>query len=306
VSHSRSLAETNTQDAWLTIGVFDGVHRGHQAIIRRLADGAHAQGSPAVVLTFDPHPAVVLGGLSDFKLLTPPVERAALLAGLGVDEVVTLTFDRRLASRTADDFMGEVTERFGLRRLLVGYDFALGRGRQGDATRLAEIGRELGYSVDVIPALAAGGEAISSTRIRRQLAEGQVEQAASALGRPYSVGGPVVHGDGRGRKINIPTANIAYQPVKCIPANGIYATWAVVGGERYAAATNIGVNPTFTPDKTTPNLEAHLLDFSGYLYGQEVEILFIARLRDEIKFASVDALLAQIGRDIEQTRQLLG
>ncbi|KAF0107719.1 MAG: riboflavin kinase / FMN adenylyltransferase [Anaerolineaceae bacterium] len=303
--HYRSLDVLSLKNAWLTIGVFDGVHLGHQALLRSLVDGARAASAPAVVMTFDPHPAIVLGGRTDFKCLTTPEERAALLGELGVEAVITQAFDRAFAAQTAEEFMRRVARTLGLRRLLVGHDFALGRGRAGDAACLAELGRTLGYDVEVIEPVRGGGSILSSTAIRAQVAAGAVSEAAASLGRWYAVAGPVIHGDGRGHLINIPTANVAYPPEKLIPANGIYATWAWVGGERYASATNIGINPTFTPDKTTPNVEAYLLDFDRDLYGQEVKLEFAARLRDEMKFPSAEALVAQIRADVERTRAIL-
>jgi riboflavin kinase/FMN adenylyltransferase len=305
VIHSHVLDDINLKNAWLTIGVFDGVHRGHQHILHKLVDGAHAVQSPAVVMTFHPHPAVVLGGKTDFKCLTTPDERADLLGSLGVDVVITQTFDRDFANQTAEDFMSLLARTLNLRRLVAGYDTALGRGRAGTVSRLAEIGHDLGYEVEVVEPVKEGEQVISSTMIRSRVAAGAVDEAASLLGHRYAVSGPVVHGDGRGRKINIPTANISYPPEKLIPANGIYATWAWVGGERYAAATNIGINPTFTPDKQTRSVEAYLLDFDRDIYGQKVKLEFVERLRDELKFSSVEALLAQIRLDVEHTREVL-
>ena len=305
MNHHRSLDALHLENAWLTVGVFDGVHRGHQELLHRLVDGAHAAGGPAVVLTFYPHPAVVLGGREDFAYLSLPDEKAALLGGLGVDHVITIPFDRDLADQSAEEFMGQVSRRLGLRHLLIGHDFALGRGREGNAARLAELGRSLGYAVEIYEPVWDGEKVISSTSIRDQLRQGEVAEAATLLGRNYAISGPVVHGDGRGRHINVPTANIAYPPEKLIPAYGIYATWAWVAGERLPAATNIGINPTFTPERQSASLETHLLDFAGDLYGQEVRLEFVARLRGEQKFASVDALLEQIRADISKTREIL-
>jgi len=305
VSHLHSLENLSLQNAWLTIGVFDGVHRGHQEIIRQLKAGAHANHAPAVVLTFSPHPAVVLGGKTGFKCLTTPKERAALLESLGVDLVITHLFDRDLAAQTAETFMRRVALTLGLRHLIVGYDFALGRGREGNVTRLTRLGKTLGYEVQTIPPVTNGGMTVSSTRIRQQIAAGEVEAAAAGLGRNYILTGPVILGDGRGKRINIPTANIAYPAEKLIPANGIYATWAWLGDKRYASATNIGINPTFTPDKTTPNVETHLLDFSRDLYGQELRLEFVKWLREERKFPSVEVLVEQIQADIVQAREIL-
>lgn len=305
MQHYRSLEEVNLQNSWLTVGVFDGVHRGHREIIQKLTAGAHTSGAPAVVLTFDPHPASILGG-REIKCLTLPGERATLLGQLGVDVVVTQPFTRELSSVSAYDFMSRLQHQLGLRYLLIGYDFALGKGREGNATRLAEIGSELGYSVEVVPALSDESGVISSTEIRKLIEVGNVVEAARLLGRLYSLQGPVIHGDGRGRTIDVPTANIAYPREKMIPARGIYACWATLNGIRYQAAVNIGINPTFTPDKQMPNVEAHLMDFRGEIYGEDLQLEFVARLRDELRFESVETLLQQIWKDIELTRKILG
>ena len=304
MQHYRSLADVSLQNTWLTIGVFDGVHRGHQAILRQLAAGAHANGAPAVLLTFDPHPAVVLAG-RDLKLLTTPDERAELASSLGLEAVITHPFDRVVSGMSARDFMALLKNHLGLSRLLIGYDFALGKGREGNAGRLSELGRELGYSVSVVEAVSDERGVISSTEIRKLVSLGNVAAAANLLGRLYALSGPVVHGDGRGRRINIPTANLHYPESKLLPANGIYACRARLGADYFAAATNIGFNPTFTPDKRTVNVEAHILDFDRDLYGETLTLEFIARLRDEAKFNSVEALLAQIHADIKQTREIL-
>lgn len=305
MQHYRSLEEVNLQNSWLTVGVFDGVHRGHQQIIKQLTTGAHANEAPAVVFTFDPHPASVLTG-REIRCLTLPDERANLLAELDVDVVITERFTRELSIVSAYDFMERLTRRLGLKHLLIGYDFALGKGREGNATRLAQIGLELGYTVEVVFALSDESGVISSTEIRKLIEVGNVAEAARLLGHPYSLHGPVIHGDGRGRTIQVPTANIAYSHEKMIPARGIYACWAYLGDVQYRAAVNIGINPTFTPDKQTPNVEAHLLDFRRDLYGEDVRLEFVARLRDEMKFDSVDVLIEQIWKDVESTRTILG
>ncbi len=304
MQHYRSLEEVNLQDSWLTVGVFDGVHRGHQEIIKKLTTGAHANDAPAVVLTFDPHPASVLSG-HEIKCLTLPDERVALLAGLGVDVVVTERFTRELSTVTAYDFMSRLTRQLGLRHLLIGYDFALGKGREGNAARLTEIGSELGYAVEVISALSDESGVISSTEIRKLIEVGNVAEAARLLGHPYSLHGPVIHGDGRGRTIDVPTANISYSHDKMIPAKGIYACWAYLNDQKYQAAINIGTNPTFTPDKQLPNVEAHLLDFRQEIYGEDVRLEFVARLRNELRFDSVEKLLEQIWKDVEETKRIL-
>lgn len=307
MQHSHSLDDLRLQEAWLTVGIFDGVHRGHQEILRPMVAGAHAAGAPAVVLTFFPHPAVVLGGKTDFKCLTTPDERAALLGSYGVDEVITLTFDHALADQSAGEFMGRLSKNLGLRQLFIGYDTALGRGREGNAARLTELGKELGYAVQVVPPLSDERGIISSTRIRADVAAGKVSVAAAALGRPYFVTGLVIHGDGRGRTLDIPTANIQILAGKVLPAYGIYACRAWVEEKDYAAATSIGVRPTFfRSDPPAPTIEAHLLDFAGDLYGQAVRLEFVEYLRPEEKYGSIQELMEQIHKDILQTRRIIG
>ncbi len=304
MTHYTSLEAVSLAGSWLTIGVFDGVHRGHQEIIRQLTAGAHASGAPAVLLTFSPHPAKVLAG-REIPCLTTPEERAEILFGLGVDDVITMQFTRELAERSAEDFMAELKTRLGLRKLLIGYDFALGKGRAGDFQRLGEIGKALDYDVQAVEAVRLSDDVISSTLIRQTIADGAVSLAAAKLGRCYSVQGPVIPGDGRGRAIGIHTANVETLAEKALPANGVYATWAFVGGEKHPAVTNVGLRPTFTGGQAAPRVEAHLLDYSGDLYGKTLKLEFVERLRGEQKFPSVDVLIAQIRSDSEQARGIL-
>jgi riboflavin kinase/FMN adenylyltransferase len=302
--HYRSLEEILLPGSWLTVGVFDGVHRGHQQIINKLVAGAHENELPAVVLTFDPHPAKVFGR-RDINLLTLPGERARLLGEYGVDSVVTHPFSRSVANTTAYDFMKYLKERIQLSHLLLGYDSTLGKDREGDVSRLTEIGLELGYTVETVSALSDESGVISSTEIRKLVSVGEVEEASRLLGHPFCLQGMVAHGDHRGRTIGFPTANLEYAREKVIPAGGIYACWAYMGSEKYKAAINVGTNPTFTPDKQTLNVEAYLLDFNRDIYGEMVRLDFVARLRDEAKYDSVDALIKQIEQDVEQTRKIL-
>ena len=304
MQHFYSLEEVTIKNAWLTVGVFDGVHRGHREIIRKLTTEAHANNAPAVLLTFDPHPANVLTG-RDIKCLTTPEERADLLGALGVDIVITQRFTPDLSAVPANEYMSHLKDTLDLSRLLIGYDFALGRGREGNALRLTEIGRELNYTVEVIHAVSDESGVISSTEIRKLVSTGNVTEAAKLLGYNYSMSGEIIHGAERGRRIGFPTANVNYPKQKVIPTNGIYASWAWLGEERFMAATNIGFNPTFTPERQTPSLEAYFLDFDRDIYGQEVKVEFISRIRDELKFDSVDALIEKIREDVDKTRDIL-
>jgi len=302
--HYRSLEEVTLQNSWVTVGVFDGVHRGHQKILEKLTAGAHANGVPAVVLTFDPHPANVLGR-STVKLLTLPGERAKLLGEVGVDVVITHPFDKDFANVTAFDFMRLLKTHLGLSHIVAGYDSTVGKNREGNAVRLAEIGSELEYTIETVSALSDESGVISSTEIRKLVAVGSVSEAAHLLGHPYRLQGLVAHGDQRGRTIGFPTANLSYAREKVIPAGGIYACWADVRGKKHKAAVIIGTNPTFTPENETMHVEAYLLDFDQEIYDEMVTLDFVSRLRDELKYDSVQALIEQIERDVTQTRELL-
>ena len=306
MEHYTTLASLLLPRAWVTIGSFDGVHRGHQQLLRDFVAEARRYHAPAVVVTFYPHPVEVLGHRRDPFYLSTPEEKAALIAALGADVLITHPFDREVAQRSASDFMADLSAHLGLKRLWVGYDFALGRNREGDIPTLRRLGERLGYTVHVVEAYRLDGEIVSSSRIRRALAEGDVTLAARMLGRHYAVPGEVVRGDGRGRTIGFPTANLAVWPKRMLPAAGVYACFAEVEDDgRYAAVANIGVRPTFERQPVAPRVEAHLLDFRGDLYGRRLRLHFVARLRPERRFPSPQALAEQIARDIAAARRLL-
>ena len=305
MQHFHSLDDVCLEDVWLTIGSFDGIHRGHQEIIRKLTAEAHENGASAVVLTFYPHPATVVRGRDFPFYLTTPDEKAELIGNLGVDILITHPFDQNIAATPAREFMDTLHRHLGLRHLQVGYDFALGRNREGDARKLAIIGKELGYSVEQIQPFKLGEQVVSSSRIRFLLGAGLVEEAAQLLNRNYAVKGPVIVGDQRGRMIGFPTANLDIWKMRAIPAAGVYVCQATVNGIKYGAVTNIGVRPTFETHPVNPRVEAHLLDFQGDLYGQNLRLEFITRLRGEVRFKSVDELIAQIHRDVEAARHIL-
>jgi riboflavin kinase / FMN adenylyltransferase len=301
--HYRSLEELNLHNTWLTIGSFDGVHLGHQAIVGRLSQGAHEAGSRAVVLTFFPHPAVVLGKRKDPFYLTTSDERADLLMAYGADVVVTYPFDRGVAATSAPDFMEKLKAHLGLVHLLVGPDFAMGRNREGNVPKLKELGEVFDYTLEIMPPVEVEGEVVSSSRIRAYLAEGEVGAAARLLGRPYRVGGRVITGDGRGRSIGIPTANLEVWAERSLPKAGVYICRAIVDGKTWRAVTNVGFRPTFESRPVSPRVETHILDFLDPIYGQEIQLDFLARLRDEQRFPNVQALVEQIHRDIQETRE---
>ena len=291
------------RDSVLTIGVFDGVHLGHQSLITKVIAEARAQNAAAGVLTFRNHPDSVLNPNFQPQYITSIEERIRLIEELGADFVVPVSFDKEVARLRARKFAELLRSRLRMRGLVVGPDFAMGYKREGDVDTLTTIGAELGFSVSAVDLLSEGGAAVHSTSIRRALVDGSVANAAKKLGRNFAIIGTVVQGDRRGRTLGFPTANIEVRPHMAIPGNGIYATRASVNGERYMAATSIGTRPTF--DGKGRTIEAYLLGFDSNLYNMELRLEFVQRLRDELKFDSVDALLEQMELDVEQTRTLL-
>jgi riboflavin kinase/FMN adenylyltransferase len=305
MQHYRSLDGVQLQHAWLTIGSFDGVHKGHQEVVRRLVAGAKKAGSPAVVLTFFPHPAIVLKKRQKPFYLTTPDERAGLLGELGVDVVVTHPFNLNVSQLSALDFMEKINSHLDLSHLCIGHDFALGRNREGDIAKLRELGGKLDYEVEVVLPIKYEGEVISSSKIRADLANGDINHANKLLGRPYQLSGEVVAGDGRGKTIGIPTANLAVWEERAIPKAGVYVSRANVNGVNWAAITNVGYRPTFEKQISTRMVETHILNFDSDIYGQEVRLEFITYLREEQRFDSVDALVEQIRYDISQVGEYL-
>jgi riboflavin kinase/FMN adenylyltransferase len=303
--HYWSLDDVHLQDSWLTIGTFDGVHRGHQEIVRSLAAGAHADGAQAVVLTFYPHPAIVLQKRQDPFYLTNPEERAEILGEIGADVVITLPFTPQMASQNARQFISTLKRHTGMVHLMVGPDFALGRDRGGNIHTLDEIGKELNYSVSTIHPVEVESEVVSSSRIRRALANGDLDQVNRLLGRPYFVSGQVVPGDGRGHEIGIPTANLSLWMERALPKSGVYVSQSTVNGQTYGAVTNVGVRPTFISHSNATQVETHLLNFKESIYGQEIKVYFLTRLRDEKRFPNIQALVAQINQDISQAEGIL-
>lgn len=302
--HAQSLTEVRLQQPSLvTIGVFDGVHRGHQHLIRRLVDEAHARDRAAVAITFFPHPDVVVRGLSGRYYLTTPEQRAALLGELGIDYVVTLPFDEQFRQTRAADFVDAMVAHLRLEALWVGSDFALGYKREGNVKFLEAQGAAKGFTVEVIDLIWAENAAISSSLIRAALEQGDVEQARDMLGRSYSVSGEVVHGEKRGRALGFPTANLDIWSEQVIPGNGIYAGWALLGAERFMAATSVGKRPTFNGQNIT--VEAYLLGFDRTIYGEILTFSFEKYLRPELRFESIDQLIVQIRLDEKAAREYL-
>jgi len=289
----------------VTVGSFDGVHRGHEAVLREIASRARAAGRHSVLVTFDPHPMAVVNPAAAPPLLTTGPERREILAQTGLDYAVLLHFDRALAAMAPEEFVRRVLVRgCGMRELVIGHDHGFGRGRQGDVDLLRRLGGELGFAVDEVPALEVEGHPVSSTRVRRAVAGGDLSLAARLLGRRYFATGRVERGDGRGRTIGFPTANLGAVPArKLLPPDGVYAVRVEWRGGQAAGMMNLGGRPTF--QQAGRALEVHLLDFEGNLYGEWLKLEWVARLRDVRRFPSAEALRAQLEHDRSTARAAL-
>lgn len=304
MKHFRVLDDVQLKDVCLTIGSFDGVHQGHQQIIKDLIAGAQSMGVPAVVLTFYPHPSAILKGKNFPYYLSSPDDKAEQLHKMGVDVVITHPFNRNVANTPARDFIQNLQSHMLIRHIQIGYDFAMGKNRDGDFALLQEIGKTSGFSVNQTEAVEDSGQIISSSRIRFLLGVGQVEEAATLLGRNYSIKGIIEVGDQRGRTIGFPTANLAVWAERIIPTAGVYACKIYVQGKSLKAVTNIGVRPTFEATPVAPRVEAHILDFAQDIYGETVQLEFITRLRAERRFPTIEDLVNQIKTDVVQARSI--
>lgn len=298
---------------FVALGVFDGVHVGHQVILGEMVREARASGAATAAVTFEPHPDAVLNPAGGPCRLTTPEEKARLIRALGVEEVAVIPFTAELARLPARAFLADILRpRFRPSRVFVGYNFTFGHRGAGNPFLLAERGPRLGFTVRTFPPIAVEGEVVSSTAVRRLLLRGEVEAAARFLGRPHRLRGRVLRGDGRGRALGFPTANTSYPAGLCRPARGVYAVRVTLepeaggAGGVFSGVANLGRRPTFArggTDAEMDTLEVHLLDFDGDLYGKEIDIAFLCRLRGEMPFPSVEALRRQIALDVEEARR---
>lgn len=296
--------------AVVTIGAYDGVHRGHQTVIAEVCRRAREQGARSAVITFDRHPASVVRPESAPRLLTDLDQKLELLAATGVDATVVVRFDEVQSGEEPLAFVQRVlVDCLAVSSVVVGEDFHFGRGRQGNVATLRDVGSRSGFDVEPVTLLArtdGPGEPVSSTAIRRAMAGGQVELAAQMMGHAFEARGKVVTGDQRGRTLGFPTANVEVPNVTCLPADGVYAGWYVrPDGTRQACAINLGRRPTFYEHADSSLLEAHLLDFHGDLYGEQAKVQFTHFLRSERKFEGIDALISQLRADIDHARTAL-
>ena len=291
------------KDMLLTIGVFDGVHLGHKYLLSQLKELARQQNLLGGVVTFRQHPQEVVSPTSTLPFLTSLGERINLLKNEGVEAIITLTFTRELAQLSARQFVVLLKKYLRMRGVVGGSDFALGRDREGNISTLRALGQEMNFSVTVVSPMMVNGEVVSSTAIRRALAEGDMKRVHNLSGRPFSFQGPVGSGTGRGVGLGFPTANLNIDSGQALPADGVYVTWAYIDDKAYQSMTNIGKQPTFGGSKRT--VEVYILDYHGNLYGEELKINIVERLRDEKRFDTAEELKKQITKDIEQGRAIL-
>jgi len=289
--------------SYISVGNFDGVHRGHRAVIKYMLWHAKPQEQPVIIVTFFPNPTDYFDHHDKDFYLSAPDEKEDFLRGLGVDEVFTFKFDQDFASLTPEAFLSGLKEKLGLDVLVVGRDFALGKERKGTVPIIKSIGEKLGFSVDMLSPINFKGTEISSTEIRQRLDKGDIRGAATFLGRYYSVSGEVTHGSDRGMRIGLPTANIAHWQRKKLPTVGVYATNVMLKGKKHQGITNVGFRQTFE-SQALPNVETYILDFEGNIYGEKLTVQFIEKIRDEKKFSGVETFLNQIERDKATARKI--
>lgn len=290
----------------ITVGTFDGVHAGHRAIIDTVVEKANERDARSVLVTFDPHPRNIINPDAGIKLLTTLQERSEILDELGIDMMIVIPFDRDFSLLSSKEFVRDIIyKKIGVSEFVIGYDHQFGRNREGTIETIEKLGKELGFDAYVVSKCEVGEKTVSSTAIRNAISEeGNVDEAAEFLQRPYRLNGTVVHGDKRGKEIGFPTANIKPEQVnKIIPKDGVYAVKVRINGNLYDGMMNIGTRPTF--DGKVQTLEVHLFNFDEDIYGKEVQVRFYNRIRDEKKFDGKDELVGQLKQDEKQARKLL-
>lgn len=306
LAHAGSPLPPHVRGTVVTVGTFDGVHRGHLDVLARLVDRARETNLPSLLVTFEPHPLEVVRPAAAPLLLTTRHEKLAALAATGLEYVVIVPFTRDFARRSAEQFVDlTLRDRLRMSELLIGHDHGFGRGREGDAGTLRELGASRGFHVDIVPPVQLdSGEPVSSSRIRRAIAEGRLHDAAAGLGRHYSVSGTVVAGESRGRLLGYPTLNVQPEsPRKLLPPDGVYAVDVATPRGRFGGMLSIGGRPTFDDDRRT--IEAHLFDASGDFYGDVVQVGFVASLRGIVRFPDAAALVTQLAADERDARRAL-
>ena len=290
---------------YATIGAFDGIHVGHQQLIRSMVDQTKIDQKNSLVVTFDPHPAVVLKSLPMPFYITSPSEKEHILRQLGVNHVLSLKFDRTLSSLEPEEFINLLLQDYNIEQLWLGKDFALGKNRSGNLTVLSKIGKNKGFKVIETQHIHDKGIKVSSSIIRKWIQDGNFPETPKALNRYYSLHGQVTHGDSRGKGLGFPTANLEVWEGKLLPRPGVYATWLTIEKNEFLSVTNVGFRPTFEKQMLMPRIEVHILDFDRDIYNHKVQLHFVEQLRPEIKFDSIELLVNQISKDKRRAEEIL-
>ncbi len=305
MKHLRKLEPIQEENIWVTIGAFDGVHLGHQQIIRTMVKDAQINNIKTGVITFYPHPAIVVRQLKDAFYLSSPDEKSEIFNDLGVDYTITIPFDYDFSQLSPEEFVQKLLLNIPVSQFWIGNDFSFGKNRTGNTVVLEQLGLRYGFKTVISDHLTQDSEKISSSKIRNWVREGEMDLATQSLGRPYSLTGIVIHGDERGRKIGFPTANLSVWEEKLLPPAGVYATLAVVENQIYYSVTNVGFRPTFKNNQIKPQVETYLHHFNRSIYDLPVQLFFVKRIRPEIKFESISAITEQITQDVQKSEEIL-
>jgi len=305
MKHLRKLEPIQENEVWMTIGAFDGVHLGHQQIIRTMVDKAREKKIKTGVITFYPHPMVIIRQLENAYYLSSPDEKSEIFQDLGVDYTITIPFDFAFSQLSPEEFIQRLLQNFPISKFWIGNDFSFGKNRAGTINVLEELGQRYGFKTNIIDHVTQDSEKISSSKIRNWILEGEMEKATQSLGRPYCVSGIVIHGDERGRKIGFPTANLSIWDEKILPPPGVYATLALIEKQVVHSVTNVGFRPTFINDQIKPQVETYLHNFNRSIYDLPVQLFFIKRIRPEKKFESISAITDQINQDVLKSEEIL-
>ncbi len=299
------LKPINSSKTWATIGSFDGVHIGHQSLIKSMVNSAKQNNASSAIITFFPHPAVVLRKIPMPFYLSSPQEKNTVFEGLGVDYVFSLEFNLEMAALSPNEFISTILENIPVKQFWLGSDFTLGKGRAGTIPILKDIGENLGFVIHEVTHFTQDSNKVSSRNIRTWVNQGDILSVNEALGRAYSIIGQVVHGDSRGRTIGFPTANLSVWSGKLIPPSGVYATFATIEGMTFPSVTNIGFRPTFEENQPTSHVETFIFNFDRNIYDHQLQLKFIERIRPEIRFENISMLKNQISHDAKQAREIL-
>ena len=305
MKHLRKLEPIQEEEIWVTIGAFDGVHLGHQRIIRTMVKEAQICKVKTGVITFYPHPSVIVRQVKDAFYLSSPDEKSENFYDLGVDYTITIPFDYAFSKLAPEEFIQKLLLNIHVSQFWIGNDFSFGKNRTGNTIVLEQLGLRYGFKTVVSDHVTLDSEKISSSKIRNWVLEGEMELATQSLGRPYSLTGIVIHGDERGRKIGFPTANLSVWEEKILPPAGVYATLALIEKQVFYSVTNVGFRPTFKDNQLKPQVETFLHHFNRSIYDLPVQLFFIKRIRPEIKFESISAITAQITQDVQKSEEIL-